>query len=143
MAEIEGKHTEFSLKVPVRPTKGLLKVISYVLRSGAPTKLMPLPVQSPDTPLPSLVVVTDVAATGRFTAGMPSPKLEKIQILSGSMALIGSKLNPTKDDVKKMTVRACVPSSETASKYHQSNVVAFMGKTRGPSAWLGQDVNCT
>lgn len=57
------------------------------------------------------------------------------------MALVGLKLNPINEEVKKMTVRALVPSSETASKYHQSNVVALIGKTLGPSAALPQEVN--
>jgi hypothetical protein len=104
---------------------------------------MPLPVHSPDAPLPSEVVVTETAGTGKTVAGRPSPKLEKTQTFKGSTALRGSKLNPIYEDVKNITVRALVPSSETASKYHQSNVVALIGKTLGPSAWLGQDVNWT
>lgn len=78
MSEIEGEHTEFSLTDPLRPSRGLSKLISYVLRSGEPTKLRPLPVQLPDAPSPSLVTVTDVATTGKFTAGAPFPWLAKI-----------------------------------------------------------------
>lgn len=103
---------------------------------------MPLPVQLPEAPLPTVSTVTEVATTGKDKAE-PGPVLAKTQTFKGSTVLARSKLKPMYEDVKKMTVRAWVPSSDTASKYHQSKVVALIGYTRGLSAPLAQDVNWT
>lgn len=70
--------TDFRDIFPLRPSKGLLKLTLYVLRSGDPLKLIPLPVYWPEAPSPSVVIVTEVAGTGRVTGNPPGPKFANI-----------------------------------------------------------------
>jgi hypothetical protein len=68
---------------------------------------------------PVLVIVALLANNG-LRLLVPSAYVANTATVVASMADVNSNGNPAAEDVKKTTTRDSVPSSETASKYHQS-----------------------
>src|ERR1700722_1304791 len=105
----------------------------YSLRSGEPSKLNPVPAQSPLAPF--LTVIT-VAFSAKLvidiTSDTPGSFNER---LASRISCTGAwaKTKPVSGAVKKMTTALDCTSSETTSKYHQSQDVEFMSIIFGAS----------
>jgi hypothetical protein len=118
--------------VPFTPSFALSIDTIYFIMSGEPSKLNPAPAHFPLAPFPTLTTVALSAKSTRDRGSDPGRLRER---LASRRPCVGAcaKTKPVSGAVYKTTTALDCVSSETTSKYHQSQDVELMGVTLGLS----------